>query len=137
MNPSKRYVGIDQDTSGGMTDTGRIIRDAWVFGLLPESETCAGWNSHAIEDLWITNPVNSADYQVTVLSEDAGYMTVNLEVSDPENSLTLLRISAKAKGRDYGDIREQEAVKNRTETRHQLGLIAESLRAVINSQRPI
>lgn len=46
------YVGIDQDINGGMTDTGRIIRDAWAFGLIPESETCAGWNAQAIETLW-------------------------------------------------------------------------------------
>jgi len=47
-----RYVGIDRDINGGMTDTGRIIRDAWAFGLIPESETCAGWNAQAIEQLW-------------------------------------------------------------------------------------
>lgn len=54
MRQSKpsRYVGIDQDINGGMTDTGRIIRDAWAFGLIPESETCAGWNGDAISQLW-------------------------------------------------------------------------------------
>jgi len=35
-----------------MTPSGRIIRDAWVFGLLDESETCEGWSTGAIEDLW-------------------------------------------------------------------------------------
>lgn len=45
-------MGIDKDIDGGMTDTGRIIRDAWAFGLIPESETCAGWNAQAIEKLW-------------------------------------------------------------------------------------
>jgi hypothetical protein len=48
----KRYVGIDKDVDGGMTASGRIIRDAWVFGLLDESETCEGWLIEAIEDLW-------------------------------------------------------------------------------------
>lgn len=53
MKPAdKRYVGIDQDLHGGMTDTGKIIRDAWAFELIPESQTCAGWNIHAIEQLW-------------------------------------------------------------------------------------
>jgi hypothetical protein len=47
-----RYVGIDKDLYGGMTDPGRIIRDAWAFGLIPESETCAGWNAQAIGQLW-------------------------------------------------------------------------------------
>jgi len=48
----KRYVGIDKDINGGMTDTGKIIRDAWVFGLIEESETCEGWLPQGIEDLW-------------------------------------------------------------------------------------
>jgi hypothetical protein len=46
------YPGIDADLYGGMTDIGRIIRDAWVFGLLAESETCAGWNYGRIEQLY-------------------------------------------------------------------------------------
>jgi hypothetical protein len=45
----RTYVGIDQDTYGGMTPTGNIIRDAWVFGILPESETCAGWDGGRIQ----------------------------------------------------------------------------------------
>lgn len=52
MNQERRYVGIDQDLNGGMTDTAKIIRDAWVFGLIPESETCEGWLAAGIEDLW-------------------------------------------------------------------------------------
>jgi hypothetical protein len=27
-----------------MTNIGKIIRDAWVFELLPETETCEGWD---------------------------------------------------------------------------------------------
>lgn len=50
---TKQYVGIDKDLNGGMTDTGKIIRDAWVFGLIPETETCEGWLVAGIEDLWI------------------------------------------------------------------------------------
>jgi len=38
------YVGIDKDASGGMTSIGKIVRDAWIFGLLPETETCEGWD---------------------------------------------------------------------------------------------
>jgi len=52
-NDKKKYVGIHNDQYGGMTDTGKIIRDAWVFGLIPESETCEGWLPQGIEDLWI------------------------------------------------------------------------------------
>ena len=38
------YVGIDKDVDGGMTSIGKIVRDAWVFGVLPETETCEGWD---------------------------------------------------------------------------------------------
>ena len=46
-----RYVGIDNDMNGGMTSIGKIIRDAWVFGLVPETETCEGWNLAGIDAL--------------------------------------------------------------------------------------
>ena len=56
MNTGKKtqkYVGVLNDVDGGMTDTGKIIRDAWVFGLIPETQTCEGWMAQGIEDLWI------------------------------------------------------------------------------------
>lgn len=46
------YAGIDHDRFGGMTPTGNIVRDAWVFGLIPESETCAGWSAARIDQLY-------------------------------------------------------------------------------------
>ena len=52
MNRDKLYGGIDKDQFGGMTDIGKLIRDAWVFGLLPETETCAGWNHDRLEQLY-------------------------------------------------------------------------------------
>ncbi len=52
MTTERTYVGIDQDLNGGMTDTGKIIRDAWAFGLIPETETCTGWTVPRIEALW-------------------------------------------------------------------------------------
>jgi len=51
MNKSKSYVGIDNDINGGMTTIGKIIRDAWVFALIPETETCVGWNLGAVDNL--------------------------------------------------------------------------------------
>lgn len=47
-----KYVGIENDLFGGMTDQGRIIRDAWVFGILPESQGCAGWTLGQIQELY-------------------------------------------------------------------------------------
>jgi hypothetical protein len=35
-----------------MTDLGRMIRDAWVFGILPETETCAGWERPQFDELY-------------------------------------------------------------------------------------
>lgn len=65
----KKYVGIHNDMNGGMTDTGKIIRDAWVFGLIPEGETCQGWLAQGIEDLW---------YKVSAEWEKYGFQVSNL-----------------------------------------------------------
>ena len=52
MNRPTAYVGIHADVHGGMTDIGRMIRDAWVFGLLPETETCEGWELPKFDTLY-------------------------------------------------------------------------------------
>lgn len=51
MAKPNTYIGIDKDLNGGMTTIGKIIRDAWVFGLIPETETCEGWNLAGIDAL--------------------------------------------------------------------------------------
>ncbi|WJW75862.1 hypothetical protein QVG61_01880 [Thiohalobacter sp. IOR34] len=51
MSRPDKYVGIDRDINGGMTSIGKIIRDAWVFGILDESETCEGWSLPMIDAL--------------------------------------------------------------------------------------
>ena len=51
MAKPDRYVGIDKDIQGGMTTIGKVIRDAWVFGIIPETETCEGWNFAGIDAL--------------------------------------------------------------------------------------
>lgn len=48
----KSYVGIDKEPNGAMSRTGNIIRDAWVFGLIPEAESCSGWSQGGIDDLY-------------------------------------------------------------------------------------
>lgn len=47
----KTYMGIHRDTDG-LSPTGNIIRDAWVFGILPETETCEGWSLGRIETIY-------------------------------------------------------------------------------------
>ena len=51
MKKPEKYVGINNDLHGGMTTAGKIIRDAWVFGLIPETETCEGWAVQGIDAL--------------------------------------------------------------------------------------
>lgn len=56
LKKDNKYVGIHKDVFCGMTDIGKIIRDAWALGILPETETCEGWLVQGIEDIW--NKVN-------------------------------------------------------------------------------
>lgn len=51
MTKPGTYVGIDNELMGGMTTIGKTIRDAWVFGIIPETETCKGWNLGGIDSL--------------------------------------------------------------------------------------
>jgi len=51
MGKPDRYIGINNDLNGGMTSIGKIIRDAWVFNLIEETETCEGWNLAGIDAL--------------------------------------------------------------------------------------
>jgi len=51
MRNERIYVGIHNDNFG-MSPTANIVRDAWVFGLLDESETCEGWSYDRIEALY-------------------------------------------------------------------------------------
>jgi membrane peptidoglycan carboxypeptidase len=48
----KLYVGVEKDTNAGLTHLGRMVRDAWVFGILPETETCAGWSGSEMQNLY-------------------------------------------------------------------------------------
>ena len=50
-NKPGTYIGLDKEVLGGMTTIGKTIRDAWVFGIIPETETCEGWNLAGIDSL--------------------------------------------------------------------------------------
>ncbi len=52
MTETRTYAGIDEDKFGGMTPAGTIIRDAWVFGILPREETCKGWTPGRMQKLY-------------------------------------------------------------------------------------
>ena len=51
MDKPKTYVGINNEINGGMTTIGKVIRDAWVFEIIEETETCEGWNLSGIDAL--------------------------------------------------------------------------------------
>ena len=51
MNEPMIYVGVDKDIDAGMTAIGKVIRDAKVFGLIDDDETCEGWTYTAIDAL--------------------------------------------------------------------------------------
>lgn len=61
---SKIYEGIHNDKYGGMTAIGAIVKDGWIFGLIPETETCEGWTMDRIQLLYD---------QVTERRESYGY----------------------------------------------------------------
>jgi hypothetical protein len=52
MSTPKTYMGIDKDPKGAMNPTGNVIRDAWVFGLIPETQTCEGWSVGQVDVLY-------------------------------------------------------------------------------------
>lgn len=44
------YPGLDNDKHG-ITQLGRIVLDGWLFGLIPETEDCAGWSIGRMQGL--------------------------------------------------------------------------------------
>jgi hypothetical protein len=44
------YVGFNHDKHG-MTQLGRIVLDGWLFGFIPETEDCAGWDTGRMQIL--------------------------------------------------------------------------------------
>lgn len=44
------YIGFNNDKHG-MTQLGRVVLDGWLFGFIPESEDCAGWDMGRMQSL--------------------------------------------------------------------------------------
>jgi len=51
MTRPSEYIGVQNDDNGGMTTIGKIVRDAKVFGLIDDNETCEGWNFARMDTL--------------------------------------------------------------------------------------
>ncbi len=56
MSSPKVYEGIHKDKFGGMTTIGHVVKDAWIFGIIPETETCEGWSLDRIQ--WLQDQVD-------------------------------------------------------------------------------
>ncbi len=50
MSEKMNYAGFHQDAHG-ITMLGRIVLDAWLFGLIPREEDCAGWDLQRMQQL--------------------------------------------------------------------------------------
>ena len=48
----QRYVGLLKDENGGMTNLGQIVKDGWVFSLIPDTQDCANWTSGQMQVLY-------------------------------------------------------------------------------------
>ncbi|HEU4709308.1 MAG TPA: hypothetical protein VFS17_08350 [Methylophilaceae bacterium] len=48
---TQNYPGIYKDEAGGLTPMGRTVMDAWVFEIIPTSETCEGWDLSRMDAL--------------------------------------------------------------------------------------
>lgn len=68
----KTYPGLDDDMNGGMTTIGKLIRDAWLFNILPESETCVGWSTSQFEVVYqqVNNEWDKYGSMVSLLPDE-------------------------------------------------------------------
>lgn len=48
----QRYSGLRNDVNGGMTHFGQMVKDGWVFGLIPDTEDCSNWNAGQMQTLY-------------------------------------------------------------------------------------
>lgn len=52
MGSKDIYAGYDNDEWGAMTPIGNMIRDAWLFGILPETEKCNDWPMSRLQGIF-------------------------------------------------------------------------------------
>lgn len=52
MKPPLGYAGLHNDENGGMTHWGQMVKDAWVFSLIPDTENCEGWTDGQMQLLY-------------------------------------------------------------------------------------
>lgn len=77
------YPGYDNDPNLGMSQEAKLIRQAWAFDLLPESEKCVNWRVDQFEELW--DKVNSvwekAEFRLENLPDEVQKRYMDLQNS--------------------------------------------------------
>ena len=48
----QRYVGLRNEVNSGMTHFGQMVRDGWVFGIIPETQDCVNWDAGQMQLLY-------------------------------------------------------------------------------------
>ena len=86
-----------------------------------------------IVDLYINAPFNSRGYRITVLAEQAGRMTLKLELADAATNQVLLRLADRRRTLNFGHLQIQGPVRNLQESRRLLHRWSESLILVLSS----
>ena len=46
------YIGLELDLANGLTPLARMVLDARLFGLVSDTETCAGWDPARMQTLY-------------------------------------------------------------------------------------
>lgn len=85
-----------------------------------------------ILDLYINAPDVPDPYQITVLAQNVGKMTIVLEVRDTDTNALLLRTIDKKNVRDFPDFRQQDSVTNRFGSSRVLRAWAQSVTGLLN-----
>lgn len=88
----------------------------------------------AILNLRLANPNTFEPYRITVLAEEAGSMTIELDLVDGESDEALLRLSDYRRGRNFGrTLRIQNSVTNKQEGNNLFRRWARSLNATLQA----
>ena len=87
----------------------------------------------AIMDLNIINPTNNTAYQKTVLADHGASMVIQIELRDSQTNELLMKILDQGRTRDYTDFRQQEVVKNKSDSNKLLYDWAVALRQAMRS----
>jgi hypothetical protein len=91
MKEKPIYAGF-YDDSHGITMLGRVVLDGWLFGLIPETEDCKGWDLTRMQTLM---------YKIEAIWDEYGNLPSRLPPELLERHTQLYR-DATERGRERG-----------------------------------